>query len=158
MPNNKKLRFSSFFMTINTQKHFEGDEHNFESEQERLTNKFDSIINEENMENWIKFMKTDFDRSKIRDITVFKAIELGRKSKGRKLHIHAYIVINHYTVLRINNNYIRQEMNNEYKTKIHLNNQLVTNREHGRAILNYMQKGQPSKIYSYLFGGSEDDE
>lgn len=150
----KRLKFSSFFITVNTQAYFTSDESNFKEEADRLKDTFDNLINQSTMDNFIT-IKAPQDNNKdlkeiIRDINVYKVLELG--TKQNRLHLHAMIIINHYSNLQLNLKHIRDSFDSEYNKNIHINLDLVKNKDDVQVILEYMSKGDAAAGLSIVKG------
>ena len=139
----KRLKFSSFLLTVNQNKSFDkGDVKNLKREAKKLRNSIDNVLNEGNLKNIIKVNKKE-DKEKnlnqiIRAVNIYKALEYGEE-KG-KLHSHIYIIINHYSNIRLDNERIRKELKSEMDSNIYYNNTLIRSKEDGEQILNYITK------------------
>lgn len=99
----RKLRFSNFHITINTNvrptEHEESVEHS-----ERLEDAVRGLLSHAGLQRIITFhVPGDVYGSKtIRKVTAKFAVELGTQPKGRRVHAHVVLMLQHLSFIRLN--------------------------------------------------------
>lgn len=126
----RKNRTSNFFLTINTNQHF--NQHS--EEYEKFNDKLKVSLNEiyENIGDYLK-IKKDKDEYKndtydnnIHDVDIKSATEIG--SKTGKAHSHTLIAVKHNTLVHLDYDKIKEKIKNDLQLKnFYLNNRVSSN-------------------------------
>ena len=121
----RRNRRSNFFLTINTNQHF--NQHSQEYEQ--FNNKFKQSLNDiyNNLGDYLKIKEQNdnFDNN-VEDVDIKSATEIG--SKTGKVHVHVSFNIKHNTLLQLDYDKIKTKIQNDLQLQnIYLNNKVFWN-------------------------------
>lgn len=106
----KQLRHSNFFITINTNKRYTGNEEDYEEFIEKFKNSIDNQFTNDNIVNLIKVQNEEHELSEkyIKNIDIQSAIELGPTTGT--IHSHILVKIAHYTNVRLEYQYFKEQI------------------------------------------------
>lgn len=96
-----QLRYTNYFLTINTNKRFDQYSEEYEKYKSLFTQIVDETLNTSTLKNFVLFLEQgEWTENYINPGHIQKAIEIGEKSNC--LHFHALIKIPHRSKVRIN--------------------------------------------------------
>ena len=113
----KRLNHSNFFVTLNTNQKWNGNEEGFEMYVQKFRNAIDKIFGHQNIEKFVKWKsnitnygeKVAWNNKTIKKIEIQKAIE----NSDSGLHAHILIGIAHYSKLHLDYNSISSSLAHE---------------------------------------------
>lgn len=137
----KQLRHSNFFITINTNKRFTGNEEDYEEFIEKFKNSIDNQFTNDNIVNLIKVQNEEHELSEkyIKNIDIQSAIELGPATGT--VHSHILVKIAHYTNVRLEYQHFKETIMKDMGLKnIFMNIKLYRNA--GDRLETYLNKNK----------------
>lgn len=100
-PRERKLHYSRFLVTVNTN-YRPVDMADAREVGDKLLAAFRTMLTEEGFRKIIRIIARNGDFSDIVKIQVPDwAVELGKDPRGQRVHLHAYIKIEHYTIIQL---------------------------------------------------------
>jgi len=144
---NQRLRFSNFYITINSNKHVVLV-YQLTPEEEAYFQRFDAAWKryfDQSPDVWLKFlMPGDNTENSIKSIDSLARAEL-QSSRRSMIHAHMLIKIKHYTKLHLDIDKLRAYMESAMGHHIHVDNKIPgSGKEYLNRIKAYIQKEETS--------------
>ena len=147
MSNRRRLQQDAYFLTINSNTSVRRESSKFKAEVNKLKDMVDKTFDKSNYSNLF-----NVDPSEIRNVEIYKALEIG--SRQSLPHVHILIIIHRYAkrVVHLNYSHIREMGKKTYGKAIHFHNDVVRSKtmENLNRIKDYMTKGQINGVKNII--------
>ena len=140
----KQLRHSNFYLTLNTNQRFIPTSKEYKIFNDKFCNVIDRLLDKSNLHNVIvlKDKNANYTKEYIPKIDIQKVVELGEEKNC--VHMHALVLISHYTSVNINYSYISDFVKNQMDLKnVYFNCKVV--KENINNLKDYLKKGEKKK-------------